>query len=111
MKTLKQSLAFFLSCSLMLGTSQGGFAFQADQSTTQPPAQAAQQTPEELQRLAAPIALYPDALVGQVLAASTYPAEVVEADRWIQQHSDLEGEKLAREVMAIAVLLPIVMHC
>ena len=98
MKTLKQSLAFFLSCSLMLGTAQGGFAAQADQSTEQSPAQAAQQTPEELQQLAAPIALYADALVAQILAASTYPAEVVEADRWMLQHSDLEGEKLAQEV-------------
>ena len=75
MKTLKQTLALFLSCSLMLGTAQGGFASPADQSTEQSPTQAAQQTPEELQQLAAPIALYPDALVAQILAASTYPAE------------------------------------
>jgi hypothetical protein len=37
-------------------------------------------------------------LVAQILAASTYPAEVVEADRWMQQHTDLKGDKLAQEV-------------
>jgi hypothetical protein len=57
-----------------------------------------QQSPQELQQLVAPIALYPDALVAQVLAASTYPTEIVEADRWMQSHSDLKGEKLAEEV-------------
>jgi hypothetical protein len=53
---------------------------------------------KELQQLVAPIALYPDALIGQILAGSTYPTEVVEADRWIQQNSNLKGEQLAAEV-------------
>ncbi len=48
----------------------GGGAAQADQSPTPPPVQAAQQTPEQLQKLVAPIALYPDALVAQILAAA-----------------------------------------
>ena len=55
-----------------------------------------QQTPEELQRLVAPIALYPDSLVAQVLAASTFPEQVVEADRWAQTHLDLKGEALGQ---------------
>jgi hypothetical protein len=42
--------------------------------------------------------LYPDALVAQILAAATYPDQVVEADRWLQQHLDLKGEKLGKEV-------------
>jgi hypothetical protein len=42
--------------------------------------------------------LYPDALVAQVLAASTYPTEIVEADRWMQDHSGLKDEILAKEV-------------
>ena len=46
----------------------------------------------------APIALYPDTLVAQILAASTYPTEIVEADRWVQQHSELKGEQLAQAV-------------
>lgn len=56
------------------------------------------QTPEQLQQLVAPIALYPDSLVAQVLAASTFPAQIVEADRWVQDHSDLKGDALAQAV-------------
>lgn len=57
-----------------------------------------QQTPEQLEQLAAPIALYPDSLVAQILAASTFPVQVVEADRWLKTHPGLAGEALAREV-------------
>ena len=57
-----------------------------------------QQTPEQLQQLVAPIALYPDSLVAQILAATTFPAEVVEADRWLQQHPDLKGDEPAKAV-------------
>jgi len=38
-----------------------------------------------------PIALYPDALVAQILAASTYPTEIVEADRWMQKSFQAQG--------------------
>jgi Protein of unknown function (DUF3300) len=58
----------------------------------------AQQTPEQLQRLVAPIALYPDSLVAQVLAASTFPEQVVEADRWVQANPDLKGDDLGKAV-------------
>jgi hypothetical protein len=62
-----------------------------------PPAQAPAptQTPEQLQQLVAPIALYPDALLAQVLAAATYPVQVVEAERWLQQHTDLPADQVA----------------
>jgi hypothetical protein len=84
------------------------FAAQADsysptgQSNEQAPATATAAGPQlsrqQIEQLVAPIALYPDALVAQVLAASTYPAEIVEADRWMQSHSNLKGEELAKEV-------------
>lgn len=72
--------------------------------TSPPPAQVSpgaplggvSQSPQELHQLVAPIALYPDELVAQILAAATYPAEVVEAERWMQDHSDLEGDPLAK---------------
>ena len=57
-----------------------------------------QQTPEQLQQLVAPIALYPDSLVAQILAASTFPEQVVEADRWVQAHPDLKGTDLGNAV-------------
>jgi Protein of unknown function (DUF3300) len=98
MKFIKESLSLFLSCCLVFATAPEVLVAQADQSAAQPPVQAAQQTPEQLQQLVAPIALYPDALVAQILAAATYPDQVVEADRWLQQHTDLKGEQLGKEV-------------
>ncbi|MDD2900623.1 MAG: DUF3300 domain-containing protein [Desulfuromonadaceae bacterium] len=50
---------------------------------------------EQLAQLLAPIALYPDELIAQVLLASTYPLEIVMADRWVQQNKDLQGQELA----------------
>jgi hypothetical protein len=65
------------------------------------PAQESEQTEqterfrkEELDQMLAPIALYPDSLVAQILMASTYPLEVVEAERWVQQNKTLTGDAL-----------------
>jgi hypothetical protein len=49
-------------------------------------------TPEQLDQLLAPIALYPDALLSQTLMAATYPLEVVEAARWTQANPNLKGD-------------------
>ena len=57
-----------------------------------------QPSTEELDQLVAPIALYPDPLVAQILAAATYPTQIVEADRWLQQQSALKGDALAKAV-------------
>ncbi len=51
---------------------------------------------EELDQMLAPIALYPDSLLSQVLMASTYPLEVVQADRWMKPNADVKGETLIR---------------
>jgi len=50
---------------------------------------------EELDQILAPVALYPDDLLSQVLMASTYPLEVVQAERWVKQNKSLEGDALA----------------
>jgi len=76
-------------------------AQEQDAQATAPASQAppyTQQTADQLQQLVAPIALYPDSLVAQILAASTFPAEIVEADRWVQAHPDLKGDALAQAV-------------
>ena len=65
---------------------------------SQPPPQAAEQSSEQLQELVAPIALYPDALIAQILAAATYPEQIVEAESGWQQHKNLQGDQLAKEV-------------
>ncbi len=49
---------------------------------------------EELDQMLAPIALYPDSLLAQILVASTYPLEVVEADRWVMRNPGLKGDQL-----------------
>ena len=51
-------------------------------------------SPDQLNNLVAPIALYPDPLLSQVLAASTYPLEIVEAQQWLRQNSNLRGAQL-----------------
>src|SRR5258705_13548433 len=53
---------------------------------------------EEIEALVAPIALYPDALLSQVLMASTYPLEVVQAARWVKAHRDQKGEAAVKAV-------------
>jgi len=72
-----------------------------DAQAPPPAAQAPQhapQTPEQLQQLVAPIALYSDSLVAQILAASTFPEQVVEANRWVQANPDLKGDALGKAV-------------
>ena len=54
----------------------------------------------ELQQLVAPIALYPDALVAQVLGAATFPDQVQSADGWLQQNKNLTGSNLMKAVDA-----------
>ncbi len=49
---------------------------------------------EELDQLLAPIALYPDALLAQILMAATYPLEVVLAARWVNAHPEVKGPQL-----------------
>jgi hypothetical protein len=55
-------------------------------------------TQEELDQLVAPIALHPDSLLAQILMASTYPLEVVQAERWAKQNKDLKGDALTADL-------------
>ena len=102
-------LVSLMALALLFATSpQNLTAYQDTQAPAQAPAQApqqgaqaapyTQQTPDQLQQLVAPIALYPDSLVAQILAASTFPEQVVEADRWVQANPNLKGDALAQAV-------------
>lgn len=82
-------IAFCLAGAFATVTPAGPVAAQGSVSARSSLAQAA-----ELEQLVAPIALYPDALLSQILMASTYPLEVVEAARWRKAHPDLQGEAL-----------------
>ena len=88
-----------LSCSLAIAGAQAGVMSAAAQSVASPPASEMQPgrgqrfDAPQLGQLVAPIALYPDALVAQVLASSAEPVEVVEAERWMQLHSRSGGQR------------------
>jgi Protein of unknown function (DUF3300) len=76
---------------------QTDYAPAPDQPDSQQPS-AAIYDQAQLDQLLAPVALYPDQLLGQILMASTYPLEVVEASRWLQDpnHAALRGPALAQ---------------
>src|SRR5258707_1687925 len=57
-------------------------------------------SPEELDELAAPIALYPDPLLAQILTAATYPDQIPDAAAWADEHHYLTGDELARAIEA-----------
>ena len=68
------------------------------QPAGQPPPGPELLKPEQLEALVAPIALYPDDLLANVLAASTYPLEVVQADRWLKERKNLKDDALRKAV-------------
>jgi hypothetical protein len=89
--------SIMLAAILMVGSAHGQGLPAASQSHAAPDAQIIQQlTPEQLDQLLAPIALYPDDLLSDILMAATYPLEVVEADRWVRdpQNASLSGSQL-----------------
>jgi hypothetical protein len=85
-------------CGAVLIAVSMGFA-QAPPGAPQGPTGAQQgapplMSPDQLDNLVAPVALYPDPLLSQVLAASTYPLEVVEAQQWLALNANLQGAQL-----------------
>jgi Protein of unknown function (DUF3300) len=71
--------------------------FVAHAQTSTAPAAASETQllkPAELDQLVAPIALYPDPLLAEVLMASTYPIDVVNAERWLEDHKNLNADQL-----------------
>jgi hypothetical protein len=89
-------LAIVLAISLLGG---GAIVWAQNQAPSSPPAaQPSDQqqllSADQLDDLIAPIALYPDPLLSQMLVASTYPLEVVEANQWLQQHKNLTDQAL-----------------
>jgi Protein of unknown function (DUF3300) len=77
----------------------GDITLMAQNASPAPPAAApASLPPAELDSLVAPIALYPDPLLAQVLAASTYPLEIVQLQQWLEKHKGLNEKALADAV-------------
>src|SRR3954447_7031844 len=88
-----------LICSALLVRGDAALTQQAESPQPGPAAQAPALLPTaQLDSLVAPIALYPDPLLAQVLAASTYPLELVQLQQWLAKHKDLKDKALADAV-------------
>jgi hypothetical protein len=85
-----------VALAIIVATTLVAAAQQPAPTQASPPSQTDQTLlkPEQLEALVAPIALYPDALLANMLAAATYPLEVVEADRWVKENKNLKGDAL-----------------
>lgn len=90
-------LTAILCAALLIAQNPYAFA-QQPQSGGVSQTQSKSYSSEQLDSLVAPVALYPDPILSQLLVASTYPLEVVEAGRWLKQHSNLKGQALADAV-------------
>jgi Protein of unknown function (DUF3300) len=104
-KCLPGAVSYALALMMLAGSLLASPVWAQDQPQDEgpaPPAEgqppSAHLTPEQLQQLVAPIALYPDALVAQILAASAYPTQIVEAERFLEQNPNLKGKDLGDAV-------------
>ncbi|MFJ9531040.1 DUF3300 domain-containing protein [Herbaspirillum sp. NPDC101396] len=88
----KKTLAWIASALFSLAS---GMSNVSAQDMNRPPAVFTQ---EELDQMLAPVALYPDSLLAQVLMAATYPLEVVQAARFVDSRPGLQGDALARAI-------------
>ncbi len=110
-KIFSRALTGVLACAVSVAMTGGELRAGAYQDPPPGPVYAAQGgepsanqpigaplTPEQLQELVAPIALYPDALVAQILAACAYPTQIVEAERFLKENPGLTGKDLGAAV-------------
>jgi hypothetical protein len=108
LKRLPIVLALWIGLLTTMGTApvvaQDTGSQAPDQSQAEPPS--SQDAPEapyaklskpQLERLVAPIALYPDALVAQILSASTFPTQITDAEDWLNSHPGLSADELGKE--------------
>jgi hypothetical protein len=98
LKDTKQVLAVGLSLVLITTSSYGYRNPESVSETGGGATDGAPMSASELDALVAPIALYPDALVAQILAAATFPDQVAIADYWFQENQTLTGRSLVQAV-------------
>ena len=86
-------------CSVLLIPGEGFAAAQASQQAAASGQQeAGKLPPDQLDSLVAPVALYPDPMLAQVLAASTYPLEIIQLQQWLGKNKDLKDKALVDAV-------------
>src|ERR1700746_1183807 len=101
MKSRSRKLLHGVIIIVGLALSSTAFAQQAqsqEMTTTTNDQETTTLAPQELDSLVAPIALYPDPLLAQTLAASTYPLEVIQLQQWMNNNKNLQGKALADAV-------------
>ena len=88
-----------LLCALLIVPGDVSLLAQSQQASAPAQSAAAQKIPsDQLDSLVAPIALYPDPLLAQALAASTYPLEIIQLQQWLQKNKSLKDKALADAV-------------
>jgi hypothetical protein len=101
-KNMKKTFSMVLSLVFAIASSQALYGYQSQSSAPATnigsPTEPAPQSAAELESLVAPIALYPDALVAQILSAATFPDQVAIADYWLQENKSLTGSALMQAV-------------
>src|SRR5262249_14016204 len=85
-------------CAVLLAPGEALLLAQSQQATSSAQTSAAKIPPDQLDSLVAPIALYPDPLLAQALAASTYPLEIVQLQQWLEKNKNLKDKALADAV-------------
>jgi hypothetical protein len=97
--TIMRSLvAFICSAVLLPGDTLAYMPSRTQAPASSPQNQAAKIPSEQLDSLVAPIALYPDPLLAQTLAASTYPLELIQLEQWLEKNKSLKDKALADAV-------------
>ena len=97
-ETLRSLVAILCAVALVPGDAIAYAPQQSSAPASAPASQSARIPPEQLDSLVAPIALYPDPLLAQVLAASTYPLEIILLQRWLEKNKNLKDKALADAV-------------
>ena len=94
---LRSVMVILCSIALLPGDTLA-YGFPQSVPQTSSAAESSKVPPEQLDSLVAPVALYPDPLLAQVLAASTYPLEIVQLQQWLSRNGNLKDKELADAV-------------
>src|SRR3979409_2577568 len=96
--TMRSLVATLCTLVLLPGDTLAYISSPSQEATSSTPTQASKIPSEQLDSLVAPIALYPDPLLAQALAASTYPLEIIQLRQWLEKNKGLKDKALADAV-------------
>jgi len=98
---MKRPLAtVVVACTVLAAAAAFPLPAQAQSGTAPSPPAGSNFSPTQLEQIVAPVALYPDSLLMQILMASTYPLEIVDASQWIGVNASLQGAALEEKLKA-----------